>query len=58
MCAWGPFRTKVEHSNNAFTVHYTQDGKNLSVSAQALLIAAGITSNADTLELGNTDIEL
>ncbi len=54
----GAVPTKVEYSNNTFTVHYTQDGKNSSVSAEALLIATGITSNADTLDLINTDIEL
>ena len=48
----------VEYNNNAFTVHYTQDGKNASVNAQALLIATGITSNVDTLDLINTDIDL
>lgn len=50
--------TKVEYNNNTFTVHYTQDGKGLSVTANALLIATGITSNVDTLDLINTDIEL
>jgi dihydrolipoamide dehydrogenase len=54
----GAVPTKVEYSNNIFNVHYTQDGKETSVSAQALLIATGITSNADTLDLINTDIEL
>jgi len=54
----GTVPTKVEYSNNTFTVHYTQDGKNLSVNAQSLLIATGITSNADTLGTINTDIEL
>jgi mycothione reductase len=54
----GTLPTKVEYSNNAFTVHYTQDGKESSVSAETLLIAAGITSNVDTLDLINTDIEL
>jgi mycothione reductase len=54
----GAIPTKVEYNNNSFTVHYTQDAKSFSVSAQALLIAAGITSNADTLDLSNTDIEL
>ncbi len=54
----GAIPTKVEYSHNTFTVHYTQDGKNLSVSAETLLIATGITSNADTLDLINTDIEL
>ncbi|MDE1920281.1 MAG: dihydrolipoyl dehydrogenase [Candidatus Omnitrophica bacterium] len=50
--------TKVEHHNNIFTVHYSQNGENLAVSAQALLMASGITSNADTLDLINTGIEL
>lgn len=50
--------TKVEYNNNLFTVHYTQDEKNSSVTAQALLIATGITSNGDTLDLANTDIDL
>ncbi len=54
----GAIPTRVEYSNNTFNVHYTQNGKNISVSAQALLIATGITSNADTLDLINTDIEL
>jgi len=54
----GAIPTKVEYSHNTFTVHYTQDGKNLSVSAETLLIATGITSNADTLDLINTGIEL
>lgn len=54
----GAIPTKVEYSNNTFTVHYTQDAKSSSVSAQALLIASGITSNADTLDLINTDIAL
>ena len=54
----GAIPTKVEYSNNTFNVHYTQDTKSSCVSAQALLIATGITSNADTLDLINTDIEL
>jgi dihydrolipoamide dehydrogenase len=54
----GAVPTRVEYRNNTFSVHYTHDGKETSVSAQALLIAAGITSNADTLDLINTDIEL
>jgi len=54
----GAIPTKVDYSNNTFTVHFTQDSKDLSVTAQALLIATGITSNVDTLDLINTDIEL
>ncbi len=53
----GAVPTKVEYSNSSFTVHYVQDGKNSSVTAQALLIATGIVSNADTLDLCNTHIE-
>jgi len=55
---FGAVPTKVEYDNNTFTVHYTKDGINSSVSAQTLLIATGITSNVDTLDLINTDIEL
>ena len=54
----GAVPTQVEHHNNIFTVHYTQDGKTLTVSADSLLIATGIASNVDTLELINTDIEI
>ncbi len=54
----GALPTKVEFNNNMFTVHYTCEGQSHSVNAQALLIATGITSNADTLDLINTDIEL
>jgi mycothione reductase len=54
----GALPTKVEYSNHTFCVHYTQGGKDSRVSAQALLIATGITSNADTLALDNTQIAL
>ncbi len=54
----GSVPTKVEYNNNTFTVHYTQDTKNSSVSAETLLIATGISSNVDTLDLINTDIEI
>ncbi len=54
----GAVPIKVEYSNNTFSVHYTQDGKDSCISAQALLIASGVTSNADTLDLINTGIEL
>jgi mycothione reductase len=54
----GALPTRVEYSNNTFSVHYTHDGKDSCVSAEALLIATGITSNVDTLDLINTDIAL
>ena len=50
--------TNVEYYNDTFTVHFTQEGQNQSVSAKSLLIATGITSNVDTLDLINTDIEI
>ncbi|MBI3602209.1 MAG: dihydrolipoyl dehydrogenase [Candidatus Omnitrophica bacterium] len=54
----GAVPTKVEYTNNQFTVHYTQNEKKFSLNAQALLIAAGISSNADTLDCINIGIEL
>ena len=54
----GAIPTQVEYNNNTFTVHFTQDGKTLTVNAETLLMATGITSNVDTLDLINTDIEL
>jgi len=54
----GTVPIKVQYTNDQFTVHYTQNGQNLSVNAQALLVATGISSNADTLDLIHTDIEL
>ena len=54
----GALPTKVEYANNQFTLHYTQNGQTQSISAQTLLVATGITSNTDTLDLINTDIEL
>jgi len=50
--------THVEYNHNTFTVHYTQNGTSASVSAEALLIATGVSSNADTLDLINTNIEM
>jgi mycothione reductase len=48
----------VEYANNRFTVHYTQNGAQHQISAEALLVSTGITSNVDTLDIMNTDIEL
>ena len=51
--------TKVEHANNLFTVIYTnRDGNEHPIHADALLIATGIIPNNDTLNLGQTDIQL
>lgn len=50
--------TNIEHDGKEFTVHFEEAGVSKEIKAEALLIATGITSNADTLELGNTNIEL
>lgn len=54
----GAIPSQVEYTNNQFTVHYTQNGQTKTMTAQALLVATGIKSNTDTLDLINTDIEL
>jgi dihydrolipoamide dehydrogenase len=51
--------TKVEYHGDQFTVSYqTKDGETKQITADALLVATGIVSNADTLGLENTDIQL
>lgn len=50
--------TKVEYRNGQFTVHFNENGNSQVLTAEALLVAAGITSNTDTLELENTDIDI
>jgi dihydrolipoamide dehydrogenase len=51
--------TKVEYRNGQFRVTYRDDGGMTGhIIADALLVATGIVSNADTLGLQNTDIEL
>ena len=54
----GSVPSKVEYVNHTFTVFYLQNGFEHKISAEALLIATGITPNTDTLDLINTDIEL
>jgi mycothione reductase len=53
----GATPTQVQYSSGQFTVTYTQAGQTKTISAEALLVATGITSNTDTLDLINTDIE-
>jgi mycothione reductase len=55
---FGAMPTKVNYSNNEFNVTYLKDGVEETIKAEALLIAAGITPNTDTLDLLNTDIEV
>lgn len=53
----GAVPTKVTHQNDVFTVTYrNSDGRDLEIKADALLVATGIISNADTLDLSKTSI--
>lgn len=52
----GAVPTRVKYADSLFHVTYSQDGQEHTRTVQALLIATGITSNVDTLELGRTDI--
>ncbi len=54
----GAVPARVEHRDGQFTVHYTQNNQNQKISAEALLVATGIASNADTLHLENAGIRL
>ena len=50
---------KVEYENEIFTVTYeAEGGEEKYISAEALLVATGITSNVDTLDLQTTGIAL
>jgi dihydrolipoamide dehydrogenase len=50
---------KVDYRNDQFTVTYSdRDGTQNTVSADALLVAAGVVPNTDTLGLENTAIKL
>ncbi len=51
--------TKVEHHNGLFRVTYkTEDNRTAQLTADALLIATGVTPNTDNLGLEHTDIRL
>ena len=54
----GATPSRVEYANDQFTVVYVQNGQEQRISAASLLVATGITSNTDTLDLINTDIEM
>jgi len=55
----GAVPQRVEYQNDQFTITYQiEDGSTQQITADALLIATGIVSNADTLQLENTDIQL
>lgn len=56
---WAAIPAKVEYQNREFTVTYRNKSGGLShLTAEALLVATGITPNTDTLGLENTDIKL
>ncbi len=55
---FGAVPTRVEHSNDTFRVAYQkQDGGTEQLTADALLVATGVTPNTDTLGLENTSIQ-
>ena len=54
----GAVPARVEHRDGQFTVHYAQNNQNQKISAETLLVATGIVSNADTLHLENAGIRL
>ncbi len=54
----GVVPTKVAHHDHMFTVTYEVDGWEENIQCDALLIATGIVSNADTLALERTDIKM
>ncbi len=47
---------RVDYQDGEFTVFYSQDGVEKQVSAESLLVATGVTSNVDTLNLSSTSI--
>lgn len=56
---FGAIPTKVEHRNGLFQVSCkTRDGPTAQRTADALLVATGVTPNTDTLGLDHTDIRL
>lgn len=54
----GAVPINVNYQNSQFTVTYQNNGRQDMMTADALLIATGVVSNADTLALENTVIEL
>lgn len=55
---FGAVPTKIDYANNRFTVNYTQNGQSLTLTSEALLVATGIVSNVDTLDIINTDLDI
>ena len=57
-CHLGAVATKVEYNNGTFRVAYEQDGTSATITADALLVATGVTPNGDTLALENAGVEI
>lgn len=60
MCTvhFGAVPSRVEHTNGTFLLTYQkQDGHARHLTADALLVATGVTPNTDTLGLENTSIQ-
>lgn len=55
----GTTPTNVQHDGNEFTVEFTcpKEGT-VTMKADSLFVATGVSSNADTLSLENTDIKV
>ena len=54
----GAVPSRVQYRNGEFTVTYQLNGAEATISADALLVATGVVSNADTLKLENTAIQM
>src|SRR3989338_1738885 len=55
---FGAVPSRVEHNNGTFLLTYQkQDGHAQHLTADALLVATGVTPNTDTLGLENTSIQ-
>ena len=54
----GAVPTRIAHHDHIFTVTYEQDGWEENIQSDALLVATGIVSNADTLSLERTGIKM
>ncbi len=54
----GAVPTKITHHEHTFTITYEVDGWEENIQCDALLVATGIVSNADTLALERTGVKM
>ncbi len=54
----GAVPTRIHYHEHFFTITYQQDGWEENIQCDALLVAAGIVSNADTLALERTGVKI